>query len=98
MTALDTDTGPKKQTGGRIFPLWKLTGKRKAVGRIFGENAKSIAYEARTNWQKDREIWMYMGSFVRLYLSFYVTGNCAKNSVLYKTCLPTVMYGAAGGI
>ena len=32
----------------------KLTGKRKVVPRNFGENANSIAYEARTNWQKDR--------------------------------------------
>lgn len=39
MAALDTEKGPKKQTGGCIVPLWKLTGKRKAVGRIFGENA-----------------------------------------------------------
>ena len=44
--------GPKKQTGGCIDPLRKLTGKRKAVGRIFGENAL-----ASPTWQEPTGKW-----------------------------------------
>ena len=40
-TALDTTLGPKKQCERLIFLPWKLTGKRKAARRDFGENAKA---------------------------------------------------------
>lgn len=35
--------GRRSKTGVRILLLWKLTGKRKAAGRIFGENAEPQA-------------------------------------------------------
>ena len=52
MTALDTERGRRSKPGECIVPLRKLTGKRKAVGRIFGENAL-----ASPTWQEPTGKW-----------------------------------------